>query len=91
MVVISRRVSTGFMAVYWVALPFVALLMLGLGWALLAPGVKQTKTMVLPLWLSFTVSVLLTLTIIWRLWAHERARRLANENADLLEGIESQQ
>jgi predicted membrane metal-binding protein len=77
----KRALSTGFMAIYWIALPFVALGTVGLAWLMLAPN--QHANMVLPLGASFAVSLALTLLLVWRLWTHERARRLANERASL--------
>ena len=77
----KRALSTGFMAIYWIALPFVALGTVGLGWLMLAPN--QNADMVLPLGASFAISVALLLLLVWRLWTHERARRLANERASL--------
>lgn len=77
----KRALSTGFMAVYWIALPFFALATVGLGWLMLAPN--QYANMVLPLGAVFAVSIAVTLLLVWRLWTHERARRPANERASL--------
>ncbi|HWQ86391.1 hypothetical protein [Brevundimonas sp.] len=77
----KRALSTGFMAVYWVVLPVVTLGTVGLGWLMLAPD--QHGNAVLPLGASFAVSLALTLLLVWRLWTHGRARRLANERASL--------
>lgn len=79
----KRGISTGFMAIYWIVLPFAALAMIGMGWLVLAPGASQPVSMTVPLWTSFAASVVFTLLLVWRLWTHERARRLANERASL--------
>jgi len=77
----KRRLSTALMTIYWAVLPFAVLIMAGLGWIVVSPDVKQNANMVTPLWLSFLGSLALTLLIVWRLWTHERARKLANEQA----------
>ncbi|HYC68657.1 hypothetical protein [Brevundimonas sp.] len=77
----KRALSTGFLVIYWVALPFAALIMIGLGWLMLAPSASQSASLVVPLWVSFAASIILTLLIVWRLWTHERARRSAREHA----------
>ena len=75
----KRALSTGFMTIYWIALPFAAPIMIGLGWLVLAPHASQSAGLVVPLWVSFAASIVLTLLIVWRLWTHERARRFAKE------------
>ena len=67
------------MAIYWIALPFVALGTAGLSWLLLAPNAPQPAGGTMPLWVSWAVSAVLTLLLVWRLWMHGRARRIANE------------
>jgi hypothetical protein len=81
MVVMKRVVSTGLMTIYWIALPFVTLGTVGIGWILLAPNASEPTKGILPLWVSLAVSVLLAVVLVWRLWVHARARRLANEAA----------
>lgn len=80
----KRSLSVGFTALYWIALPISALGMVGLGWILSTPSGLQAADMVLPLWTAFAFSIALTGTIIWRLWVHGRARRLADERASRL-------
>ncbi|MDO9588338.1 MAG: hypothetical protein Q7J13_10435 [Brevundimonas sp.] len=76
----KRKVSTGLMAVYWVALPLSALVTLGLGLLFVMPG-AQTITGP-PAGLSVLLSLAVTLLIAWRLWTHGRARRLASRTAE---------
>ena len=77
----KRSISTGFMTIYWIALPFAVLIVIGLSWLVLAPHASQSEGLVVPLRVSFVASIVLTLLIVWRLWTHERARRFASERA----------
>ena len=77
----KRGLSTAIMAIYWAALPVCALLMLGSGWLVLTPGVPQYPGAILPLRGTFAGSAAFTLLIVWRLWVHERARRLSAKPA----------
>ncbi|MBW8303058.1 MAG: hypothetical protein K0M78_03775 [Brevundimonas sp.] len=81
----KRLVSTGFMAIYWIALPVSALGMAGLGFTVLTPGTEYTAGGRPLFWMSFLLSIALTLLIIWRIWIHDRARRRANERASSIE------
>ncbi|HYC97965.1 hypothetical protein [Brevundimonas sp.] len=85
----KRFVSTGFMAIYWIALPVTALAMVGLGYAVLVPGAVFTPGARPGFWMSFLLSTVLTLLIVWRLWTHDRARRCANEHASSIEDSRS--
>ncbi|RZJ83010.1 MAG: hypothetical protein EON88_29440 [Brevundimonas sp.] len=75
----KRIASTGFMTIYWIALPLSALGMSGLGWVLVAPGATYDSGSGTGFGAAFLSSILLVVLIIWRLWTHARARRLAAE------------
>lgn len=77
----KRSLSVGFTVLYWIALPFSALAVLGLGWGLIAPGAvfeRGAKTGVVA---SFVLSAAIAALIVWRLRTHQRARKLATERA----------
>ena len=78
----KRPLSTGLMAIYWIALPIVVLAMCGMGWLLVAPNASHTARMGVPLWVSFAISVALVLLIVWRIRTHARARQVAADAAD---------
>jgi hypothetical protein len=82
----KRGFSTGFMAIYWIALPFAGLATVGLAWLLLAPNASLAETGAFVLWFPFAASVAMTVLIVWRLRVHGRARRLANAQAALAMG-----
>ena len=80
----KRKLSTGLLVVYWIALPVLVLSIIGIFAVPLMQG-SVTYPSYLPGWVVPSVTCLLPIIVIWRLWIHMRARRAASNVAAAVE------